>query len=90
MQPAGNAAIAAAKANGNWERSCSGGNGAELPQDFLDAAATNPQAADALKTLDTKTRYAIYYRTTTVKRPETRAKRIADFVAKLSSGDPIL
>lgn len=90
MQPAGLAAIAAAKDNGNWERSYSGGKGAELPQDFLDAAAANPQAAEALKTLDTKTRYAIYYRTTTAKRPETRAKRIADFVAKLSNGDPIL
>ncbi|MBC7476466.1 MAG: YdeI/OmpD-associated family protein, partial [Pseudorhodobacter sp.] len=90
MQPAGHAVIAAAKANGNWERSYSGGKGAELPQDFLDAVTADPQAAEALKTLDSRIRYAIYYRTTTAKRPETRAKRIADFVAKMAKGDQIL
>ena len=90
MQPAGLAAIAVAQANGNWDRSYSGGKGAELPQDFLAAADANPQAAAALKTLDTKTRFAIYYRTTTAKRPETRARKVADFVSKLAAGTPIL
>lgn len=90
MQPAGQAAITVAKANGSWARSYSGGKGAELPQDFLDAVAANPQAVTALKTLDSRTRFAIYYRTTTAKRPETRAKRITDFVSKLANGVPIL
>ena len=90
MQPAGLATIATAKANGAWDRAYSGGKGADLPQDFLDAATANPLAAQALQTLDTKTRYAIYYRTTTAKRPETRAKRIVEFVAKLAAGTPLL
>ena len=90
MQPRGLAAVEIARANGNWHRPYSGGKGAELPQDFLTAAAANPRAAEAVKALDTKTRYAIYYRTTTAKRPETRAKRIADFVAKLARGESFL
>lgn len=86
MQPTGLEAIALAKANGAWERSYFGGKGAELPQDFLDAVAANPGAQNALNSLDSRNRYAIYYRLTTAKRPETRAKRIADFVAKLAQG----
>ena len=85
MQPAGHAAIAVAKANGNWERAYSGGKGAELPPDFLEALTLANLPVPA----DTKTRYAIYYRLTTAKRPETRAKRIADFIAKLSTGAPL-
>jgi uncharacterized protein YdeI (YjbR/CyaY-like superfamily) len=85
MQPRGLAAVEVAKARGDWDRSYSGGKGAELPQDFLDAVAAGPEAAKAaLKVLDSRNRFAIYYRLTTAKRPETRAKRIADFVAKLA------
>ena len=90
MQPRGLAAIETARAKGDWGRAYSGGKGAELPPDFLTAAAANPRAAQAVKTLTTRTRYAIYYRTTTAKRPETRARRIADFVTKLAKGKSIL
>ena len=44
-------------------------------------AALNAAPQSARNTLagyDAKNRYAIYYRLTTAKRPETRAKRIAD------------
>jgi uncharacterized protein YdeI (YjbR/CyaY-like superfamily) len=89
MTPAGLAHVTAAKANGRWETAYSGGKGAELPQDFLDAVAQNPAAAEALKTLDAKNRYAFYYRLTTAKRPETRAKKVAEFVAMLARGERI-
>ena len=82
--PAGLAHVQAAKTNGRWDAAYSGGKNADLPQDFLDAVASSPMAQDALKTLDTKNRYAIYYRLTTVKRPETRAKKIAAYVALLA------
>ena len=90
MTPAGMIHIEAAKTNGRWDTAYSGGKGAALPQDFLDAVAAGPQAAqDALKTLDTKNRYAIYYRLTTAKRPATRAKKIAEYVAMLARGEVI-
>lgn len=90
MTPAGLAHVDLAKSNGRWEQGYSGGKGAEIPQDFLDAVARNPKAAETLKALNTQNRYAIYYRLTTAKRPETRVKRMADFVAKLGRGENIL
>jgi uncharacterized protein YdeI (YjbR/CyaY-like superfamily) len=85
MTPAGLAHVDAAKADGRWDAAYAGGKHAEVPQDFLDALT--PGAALAYKTLNAKNRFAIYYRVTTAKRPETRAKRIADFVAMLERGE---
>jgi uncharacterized protein YdeI (YjbR/CyaY-like superfamily) len=90
MTKAGLAHVTLARANGRWDTAYSGGKAASLPQDFLDAVSANPQAQDALKTLDTKNRYAIYYRLTTARRPETRARKIADYVAKLARGEAIV
>ncbi len=90
MQPRGLAAVTVAKANGQWLKAYSFGKGADLPQDFLAAVAADLRAAEALKTLDTRNRSAVYYRLITAKRPETRAKRIADFVTKLAAGQTIL
>ena len=84
MTQAGLAHVLAAKANGRWETAYSGGKGADLPQDFLDAVALNPQAQLALETLNTKIRYAICWHLTTAKRPETRAKKVTEFVALLA------
>ena len=90
MQPRGLGAVAAARANGRWENGYSGGKGADLPQDFLDAVALDSLATAALRTLDTKNRYAIYYRLTTAKRPQTRAKKLAEYVAMLARGERLV
>jgi uncharacterized protein YdeI (YjbR/CyaY-like superfamily) len=87
MTAAGLAHITRAKQNGRWDTAYAGAKSADLPQDFLDAVAQNPQAAGTLKTFNAQNRYAIYYRLTTAKRPATRAKRIADFVAQLARGE---
>ena len=87
MTPAGLKQVEAAKADGRWDAAYSGGKTAEIPQDFLDAVAQVAQAAETYATLNAQNRYAIYYRLTTAKRPETRAKRIADFVAMLARGE---
>lgn len=89
MTPRGLAAVEAGKASGQWHLGyAGGGEGAAVPQDFLDALALGPQAAqETYRGLSTKNRYAIYYRLTTAKRPETRAKRIRDFIAMLARGE---
>jgi uncharacterized protein YdeI (YjbR/CyaY-like superfamily) len=87
MTPAGLAQVTIAQQNGRWDTAYVGGKIGEMPQDFLDALAANPQAEAHLKTLNAQNRYAIYYRLTTAKRPETRAKHIADFVALLARGE---
>jgi uncharacterized protein YdeI (YjbR/CyaY-like superfamily) len=87
MQPQGQAQVDAARQDGRWDRAYSGGKGAEVPADFLAALAENPAAAAFYPTLSAKNRYAIYYRLTTAKRAETRAKRIAAFVDMLARGE---
>ncbi len=89
MTPAGMAQVSLAKQNGRWETAYVGGKVGEMPQDFLDALAANPRAAAQLQTLNAQNRYAIYYRLTTAKRPETRAKRITDFVTLLANGEKL-
>ncbi|RYI22859.1 MAG: hypothetical protein EON48_07940 [Acetobacteraceae bacterium] len=85
MAPAGLAHVEAAKADGRWDAAYAGGKDAQVPQDFLDALT--PRAAETYQTLNAQNRFAIYYRLTTAKRPETRAKRLADFVAMLERGE---
>jgi uncharacterized protein YdeI (YjbR/CyaY-like superfamily) len=55
-------------------------------QAALDAS---PRAADFFSTLRGANRYAILYRVHTARKAETRAKRIADFVAMLGRGETI-
>ena len=86
MQPAGLVHVTAAQADGRWAAAYSGGKASDLPQEFLDAIAANPAAAEGLAKLDSKNRYAIYYRLTGVKRPETRARKIGEYVAMLEQG----
>lgn len=85
MAPAGLAQVQAAKADGRWDAAYAGGKEAQVPQDFLDALT--PAAAATYQTLNAQNRFAIYYRLTTAKRPETRAKRMADFIAMLERGE---
>ena len=89
MTPPGLAHVTLAKQNGRWETAYAVSQVTELPQDFLAAVAANAEADKALKTLNKAARFAIHYRLTTAKRPETRTKRIADFIAKLERGAPI-
>lgn len=88
MQPAGLAEVEAAKADGRWDAAYAGQGSAEVPEDFLAALATAPERArETYDALDSRNRYALYHRLTTAKKPETRAKRIADFVAMLARGE---
>jgi uncharacterized protein YdeI (YjbR/CyaY-like superfamily) len=87
MKPRGLAEVERARADGRWERAYSGPKNAEPHPDFLAALENDPQAAEFFGTLNSQNRYAIYYRIQDAKRPETRARRIEDFVAKLSRGE---
>jgi uncharacterized protein YdeI (YjbR/CyaY-like superfamily) len=80
MKPAGLAAVDAAKANGCWDRAYDAPKQAKVPDDLAAALATQPAAGAFFATLDSRNRYAILHRLMTAKKPETRAKRIAQFV----------
>ncbi len=89
MQPAGLAAIESAKKNGRWEAAYAAPSCATVPPDLAAALRDDPRAADFFATLNSKNRYAILFRLQTAKRPETRAARLAKFVAMLARGETL-
>lgn len=90
MHPAGMAKVEAARADGRWDAAYEGGKTGEIPQDFLDLLDADPAAKATYQTLNAANRFAIYYRLTTAKRPETRAKRLTEMLGKLATGQRIL
>ena len=53
------------------------------------ALAAEPGALEFFETLRGQNRYAILYRVHDAKRPETRARRIATFVAMCAAGETV-
>jgi uncharacterized protein YdeI (YjbR/CyaY-like superfamily) len=78
-----------ARADGRWDRAYAGASTAKMPDDLRAALAKDKKAAAFFETLDAKNRYAILYRTQNAKKAETRAARIAKFVAMLAKGETI-
>lgn len=89
MAPAGNAVVEEAKTDGRWERAYAGQKDAQLPEDFVAALEGHPAAQEKLATLGGSERFAIYLRLHTVKREETRRKKIEEYVARLDAGQGI-
>lgn len=87
MQPAGHAAIEAAKADGRWDQAYHPSSSAEVPEDFLQALARYPKAKAFFETLSKANRYAVIYRLQSAKRPETRARRLQDFIERMRRGE---
>ena len=89
MRDAGLAQIEAAKADGRWAAAYAPASSATVPADLQAALDANPAAAKFFATLKGANHYAILYRIGSVKRPETRARKIADYVAMLERGETI-
>jgi uncharacterized protein YdeI (YjbR/CyaY-like superfamily) len=89
MRPAGLAAVAAAQADGRWEAAYAGSASIAVPADLAAALAGEPRAQAMFELLTAQNRYAILYRVTTVKRADTRARRIEQFVAMLARGETV-
>ena len=89
MHPAGLAEIDAAKADGRWDAAYAPASTAQVPPDLQAALDASPEAAAFFATLKGANRYAILYRIGTAKRQETRARRIAHFVAMLQRGETV-
>src|SRR6478672_1403835 len=89
MTPAGLRQVERAKADGRWDAAYAGQRTMEVPDDLRAELDRNPAAAELFAALDSRNRYAILYRIGDAKRPETRARRIAKFVAMLNEGETI-
>ncbi|MGW4563917.1 YdeI/OmpD-associated family protein [Streptomyces sp. NPDC004561] len=84
MRPAGLREVEKARADGRWEAAYAGQSSATVPDDLRAALDAVPEAAAFFTTLDGHNRYAILHRVQDAKKPETRAARIAKFVAMLA------
>ncbi|MFF9503139.1 YdeI family protein [Streptomyces sp. NPDC014656] len=87
MRPPGQAEVDRAKADGRWEAAYDSARTATVPDDLAAALAAEPAAAAFFETLGSAHRFAVLYRVQDAKRPETRARRIEQFVAMLAKGE---
>jgi uncharacterized protein YdeI (YjbR/CyaY-like superfamily) len=86
IKPPGLAEVERARADGRWMNAYDGSRAAEVPSDLASALARNPRARTFFDALDRGNRYAILWRVQTAKKPETRARRIEQFVALCAAG----
>jgi uncharacterized protein YdeI (YjbR/CyaY-like superfamily) len=89
MRPAGIAEVDRAQADGRWEAAYAGPSSIGVPDDLRRELDSRPRAKAHFEGLSSQNRYAILYRLHDAKRPETRARRLAKFVAMLEAGESI-
>ena len=89
MQPPGLSEVERAKDDGRWAAAYEGQRLATVPDDLERALDQNPKARAFFETLDSRNRYSVLYRVQDAKKPETRARRIEQFVAMLAQGRKI-
>jgi uncharacterized protein YdeI (YjbR/CyaY-like superfamily) len=89
MKPAGEEAIRRAKSAGRWDGAYDPPSKSKVPADLEAALAARPKAQAFFATLNAQNRYSILFRVQTAKKPETRARRIAEFVKMMAAGKKI-
>lgn len=89
MRAPGLAEVERAKADGRWERAYESQRTMPVPEDLQRELDARPQAKAFFASLSRQNRYAILYRLQDAARPETRTRRLAQFVAMLEAGRTI-
>ena len=89
MSKTGLAQVNAARADGRWNSAYAPASTAEVAPDLQEALDQSPRAAAFFATLTGANRYAILYRIGAVKKPDTRARKIATNIAMLERGETI-
>jgi uncharacterized protein YdeI (YjbR/CyaY-like superfamily) len=89
MRPAGLAEVQRAQQDGRWEAAYEGQKTSVVPADLQRELDARPPAKAFFAELNSQNRYAILYRLQDAKKPETRARRLAKFVAMLEAGETI-
>lgn len=89
IKPAGLKAIEAAKQDGRWDAAYASQKNITVPEDFQAALNKNKKAKTFFSTLKSAERYSFLFRIHHAKKPETRAKRIQEFVEMLGRGEKL-
>lgn len=89
MKVAGIEAVESAKKDGRWKAAYDSPGKSTVPDDLQTALDANPRAKAFFEALDRANRYAILWRIQTVKKAETRARKIQEFIAMLERKEKI-
>ena len=89
MHPAGIAEVQRAEADGRWQNAYAGQAQIEVPADLRAALEADPAALAAFATLSSQNRYAVIYRVGSLRRADSRARRIEQYVEMLARGETI-
>jgi uncharacterized protein YdeI (YjbR/CyaY-like superfamily) len=90
MTPHGQRQVDAAKADGRWHRAYApmrGALDANFPADLQKAIDASPRARKTFQSLGRQNLYALAFRTTNMKTPAGRARKIAALVDMLERGE---
>jgi uncharacterized protein YdeI (YjbR/CyaY-like superfamily) len=86
LSPAGIREMEAAQRDGRWDAAYPSPRNMTVPDDLAAALDDYPRARETFERLDSQNRYAILYRLLDAKRPETRQRRLEEFVRILLEG----
>ena len=89
MSPRGLAEVERAKADGQWDAAYSSPSTAAVPVDLAAALDGVPGAREFFDSLDSANRYAVLHRIATVKKAETRARKIDQYAQMLGRGEKL-
>ena len=81
--------VDSAMADGRWERAYGSGKGMKIPSDLQAAIDAEPKARKMLEKLSEQNRFALAFRTHSMKTEAGRKKKIERFVAMLKRGETI-
>ncbi|HYI31855.1 MAG TPA: YdeI/OmpD-associated family protein, partial [Glaciibacter sp.] len=88
MQPQGQHEIDRAKADGRWDSAYRQRDG-DLPVELQDALDADPEIARAFASQSAQNRFAMAFRVANLKRPASRAARVAKYVEMLERGETL-
>ena len=90
MTDAGIAEVERAKNDGRWDRAYDSPKDMKVPSDFLKELKKNKAAYQFFNELTKVNHFAIAFRLHNAKRPETRERRMKDFLERLARGEKIV
>jgi len=89
MRTTGLQAVEAAKKDGRWEAAYASQKNISIPDDFRAALDRNEKARAFFETLKSAERYAFLFRIHHAKKPETRARKIQQFIEMLEKREKL-
>lgn len=88
MRPEGQSEIDRAKADGRWDRAYRQSDG-DVPVELQEALNADPEVAAAFAAQTAQNRFAMAFRVANLKRPASRAARVAEYVEMLKRGETL-